>query len=224
MEYNSLPTEIKAKVTNVHAIAEKDRDEAKIHPDYLDLKESQIVCGALAKSGKPCVRDPFKKEDGSTNGRCELHGGKSTGAKSEEGRKRSLANLKKKSPVHGLYTERLWNELTNEEKDFLAWFEDSIREYYHVETAVEETSLQMMAMEAVKHFRMINTQPFKETKTGMQMVQKFLRFIEVQGWRKKDISTEHKKGVDVNTMMNLLNDLDESNENKDDSGKIKRVK
>jgi len=39
--------------------------------------ESQFLCGSHARStGKPCKRFAMK------NGRCDMHGGKSTGAKS----------------------------------------------------------------------------------------------------------------------------------------------
>ncbi|WP_353853963.1 HGGxSTG domain-containing protein [Bacillus sp. Bos-x628] len=175
----------------------------------MDFKKDMSFCGALAKNNTICTAVPHMKEDGSTNGRCQKHGRKSTGAKTEEGKKRSLAQLKRRTPVHWLTTERLWNELTNEEKDYLEWFEESVKEQFVIENAIEETSLRMMAFEAVKHFRMINTQPFKETITGMQMVQKFLRFFEVQGWRRRDLDEEQRKGVSVDTMMKLLNELDE---------------
>ena len=45
-------------------------------------------CGAKTRRGTPCQRPANKK-----NGRCRLHGGASTGAKTEEGRaKISAAN------------------------------------------------------------------------------------------------------------------------------------
>jgi hypothetical protein len=59
----------------------------------------KIICGAKARqnNNQPC-RQPAMK-----NGRCRLHGGKSTGAKTEAGKeKAALANYK-----HGLYTDEL---------------------------------------------------------------------------------------------------------------------
>ena len=56
----------------------------------------KIICGARARQNdnQPC-RQPSMK-----NGRCRLHGGKSTGPKTEEGKlKAARANYK-----HGLYT------------------------------------------------------------------------------------------------------------------------
>ena len=53
-------------------------------------------CGAKTRKGTECQRPASKK-----NGRCRLHGGASTGAKTSEGRKRiSQANMR-----HGKYTK-----------------------------------------------------------------------------------------------------------------------
>ena len=53
-------------------------------------------CGAKTRRGTDCRRPAYKK-----NGRCGLHGGLSTGAKTPEGLQRiSEANLK-----HGRYTK-----------------------------------------------------------------------------------------------------------------------
>ncbi|MCL1095908.1 HGGxSTG domain-containing protein [Shewanella kaireitica] len=43
--------------------------------------ETLAKCGAKTRSGKPCQRYGNK-----TNGRCKLHGGRSTGAKTKEGK------------------------------------------------------------------------------------------------------------------------------------------
>ena len=53
-------------------------------------------CGAKTRRGTGCQRPANKK-----NGRCRLHGGASTGAKTSEGRERiSQANMR-----HGKYTK-----------------------------------------------------------------------------------------------------------------------
>ena len=53
-------------------------------------------CGARTRRGTACQRPAYKR-----NGRCGLHGGKSTGARTAEGIQRiSDANLK-----HGHYTK-----------------------------------------------------------------------------------------------------------------------
>jgi hypothetical protein len=52
-------------------------------------KQSRQKCGAFARStGKPCRMKAL------ANGRCRLHGGLSTGPKTNEGKAKALANLK----------------------------------------------------------------------------------------------------------------------------------
>ena len=65
-------------------------------PDWTTPKSSRPKCGAKTRIGRPC-RAPVvwdKKNDKPVNGRCRMHGGLSTGPKTIEGRRRSLANLK----------------------------------------------------------------------------------------------------------------------------------
>src|SRR5262245_59130497 len=53
-----------------------------------DLRQVK-QCGAKSRGGNPCKCPAMK------NGRCRLHGGKSTGAKTPEGKERArLANYK----------------------------------------------------------------------------------------------------------------------------------
>lgn len=46
------------------------------------------ICGAKTRKGLPCQAPPVwdKSKDEAKNGRCKLHGGLSTGAKTEAGR------------------------------------------------------------------------------------------------------------------------------------------
>ena len=55
--------------------------------------ESLPLCGAKTRSGEPCKRRGNKR-----NGRCKLHGGKSTGAKTEQGKMASRLNALKQFP------------------------------------------------------------------------------------------------------------------------------
>jgi hypothetical protein len=64
----------------------------------MPLKYNDRFCGAKSKqnNNKPCMQPSIKNKQ-----RCRLHGGKSTGPKTVEGREKSRqANLK-----HGLYTK-----------------------------------------------------------------------------------------------------------------------
>ena len=53
-------------------------------------------CGAKTRKGTPCQRPAYKR-----NGRCSLHGGRSTGPKAEDG----LARLTVARTTHGKYTK-----------------------------------------------------------------------------------------------------------------------
>jgi hypothetical protein len=67
-------------------------------PDWretLPLAQSAPRCGARTRSGSAC------KSPGMRNGRCRLHGGKSTGPKTPEG----LERMRRANTKHGRYTE-----------------------------------------------------------------------------------------------------------------------
>lgn len=63
---------------------------------WITPKQERPKCGAKTRTGRPCMAPVVwdKEHDKPRNGRCRMHGGLSTGAKSVEGRIRSLANLK----------------------------------------------------------------------------------------------------------------------------------
>ncbi|WP_339158070.1 HGGxSTG domain-containing protein [Paenibacillus sp. FSL W8-0186] len=68
------------------------------------------LCGAKTRSGEPCKRAAL------ANGRCRLHGGKSTGPKDRAKHKGSLKG-NKNALKHGLY-EAIWvDTLTDEERE-----------------------------------------------------------------------------------------------------------
>ena len=50
----------------------------------------RFTCGARTRAGTPCKRRPDSR-----NGRCKLHGGASTGPKTEQGRRQSAENGRK---------------------------------------------------------------------------------------------------------------------------------
>ena len=72
-------------------------------------------CGAKTRSGKSCKAPAMK------NGRCKMHGGKSTGAKTKEG----IENIKKANLKSGFYTKeamqdrKLLTDIWREERKFL---------------------------------------------------------------------------------------------------------
>lgn len=54
---------------------------------YRSVEDLPTYCGAKTRKGTPC-----KRKDVYMNGRCRLHGGLSTGPKTEEGKRRSALN------------------------------------------------------------------------------------------------------------------------------------
>jgi hypothetical protein len=63
---------------------------------WTTCKADRPRCGAKTRRGHPC-RAPAVwdyEDDRPVNGRCRMHGGLSTGAKTAAGRLRQLANLK----------------------------------------------------------------------------------------------------------------------------------
>lgn len=65
-------------------------------PNWITLKRFRPKCGAKTRTGLPCKAPVVwdKEHDKPRNGRCRMHGGLSTGARTPEGKRRSLANLK----------------------------------------------------------------------------------------------------------------------------------
>ena len=77
-------------MTVTKSIAERGK-ATRFGPDWPGKR-----CGAKTRQGTGCRRPAYKQ-----NGRCRLHGGKATGARTIEGLQRiSEANLK-----HGKYTK-----------------------------------------------------------------------------------------------------------------------
>ncbi len=66
-----------------------------IEPGWTTLKVFRPKCGAKCRTGLPCKAPAVwdKEHDCPRNGRCRMHGGLSTGPKTIEGKRRSLANL-----------------------------------------------------------------------------------------------------------------------------------
>lgn len=145
-------------------------------------------CGAKTRSGGPC------KKTALANGRCRLHGGKSTGPKDPSKLKGNKNALK-----HGLY-ETIWEDtLTDEERELLA----------HVSTdpkAQVESELKLSEVRILRMMRRIKLEEQKKkpndaliraieegiTRIGMNkvsLVRESSRLLELQG-KKSDGSLD----------------------------------
>lgn len=70
------------------------------------------VCGAKTRKGTPCQKNPL------SNGRCRLHGGKSTGPKDKEKHRESLKG-NKNAITTGEYESISFDTLLDDEKELL---------------------------------------------------------------------------------------------------------
>ncbi len=70
-------------------------------------------CGAKTRAGTPC-----KRFGNLRNGRCKLHGGRSTGARTEEG-KRAVRDAHR---THGETLSREWKRFAHEARGMFAVF------------------------------------------------------------------------------------------------------
>ena len=75
-------------------------------------------CSAKTRSGNPCQKPPMKGKN-----RCRLHGGLSTGPRTEEGKARIAAAQYKHGRRSKAFVEirkKIWAELRNKEAEMKA--------------------------------------------------------------------------------------------------------
>jgi hypothetical protein len=90
---NYIALKIKTHLT----LADKERI-AKLNVSVDDfIRDKFKKCQATTRLGKPCQKRALNNRT-----RCWIHGGKSTGPKSEEGKKKALANLLKSHRRQGI--------------------------------------------------------------------------------------------------------------------------
>lgn len=106
-------------------------------------------CGAQTKKGKQCGRPAGWGTPHPGAGRCKLHGGSSTGAKTKEGKQRVSMNALK----HGAYVNRLLNE--DEQQIYNVLRESTIQKYeLDEENPVDMSILHRACMSYIKAMRM----------------------------------------------------------------------
>ncbi|MBL5777008.1 hypothetical protein HV436_01490 [Bacillus sporothermodurans] len=164
-----------------------------------ELGKVDVICGAIERAtGKICSNEPA---EGSKNGRCARHGGLATGAVTEEGKQRALANLNPKANlIHGLYSRFA---MTVEEQSF---YEGMMNHY------IEELDLDpinILALDRALRNFILNQR--KEVAEAGEMLDesesyndydtKFMRWMQTLGLdRKFNVSKDHKdnsSGADI---------------------------
>lgn len=106
-------------------------------------------CGAKNRKGNPCGRPAGWGTDHPGSGRCKLHGGLSTGPKSEAGKKKIAANAIK----HGAYSDRL---LCDSERDLynLLWDSTIAKHELDQDDAMQMATLQRACITYIKMIRL----------------------------------------------------------------------
>jgi hypothetical protein len=186
-----LRTKIEQEVEHVNNMkynkSRKDRAEAM----RKELSQVQVICGAINRNtGKICSKTPA---EGSTNGRCEQHGGLSTGAITEEGKKKALSKLDPRANlIHGMYSRFV---MTQEEQDFYVGFMN-----YYIEELDLDPANMLILDRAIRNF-ILNQR--KEIAEAGEIVDesnsyndydtKFMRYMQALGLdRKFNVSKDHK--------------------------------
>ncbi|NLP50398.1 HGGxSTG domain-containing protein [Bacillus sp. RO1] len=114
------------------------------------------VCGAKTRKGSPCQKAPLK------NGRCRLHGGKSTGPKDKEKHRQRLKG-NKNAIVTGEYETISFDTLLDDEKELYNMIPEDIdrqvKGRYKILEIRTRRLMQRYSQELEKNkpdFRMIN--------------------------------------------------------------------
>lgn len=126
----------------------RDSEEMAIIKEKLQKEES--ICGAICGSGRVCTQPTTNEK----NFRCRMHGGRSTGAKTEEGKRMRDANLKKghEKTIHGIYSRKFLEEWTEEEQAFYDNTWSYYKENYDLEP-LDEVALDRFLINSIKAMR-----------------------------------------------------------------------
>lgn len=169
-----------------------------------ELAKVDIICGAQTREGKICSQKPVEGKF-----RCEVHGGLSTGAKTEEGKKRALANLNPRAHlIHGLYSKFVFTP--EEELLYTALMNHGIEEYdldpmnvLLLDRAVRNLILNQRKEDAQ------NGEAINGIQFDIDYDTKFLRYIQALGLdRKFNMSTTNKDNaqkVDLTALFDMGN-------------------
>ncbi|CAM4119813.1 hypothetical protein CN556_14885 [Bacillus wiedmannii] len=148
-----LPNGLREYINNVRdrlISGDLKRDSEEMVTIKEKLQKEESVCGAICGSGRVCTQPPTNEK----NFRCRMHGGRSTGAKTEEGKQVRDANLKKghERITHGLYMKDFLSSLTEEE---IVWYNENMEWYqenYDLDP-LDVTKLDLALINFIKSWR-----------------------------------------------------------------------
>lgn len=171
------------------------------------LQKEESVCGAICGSGRVCTQPPTNEK----NFRCRMHGGRSTGAKTEEGKKVRDANLKKghERTIHGIYSRKFLEEWTEEEQAFYDNTWSYYKENYDLEP-VDEVALDRFLINSIKAMRVDSVGMNYATNLKVSLVDfegKAIRQAETLGlnrkYRKSRDNTDNPNEVNLNALFDM---------------------
>lgn len=175
------------------------------------LKNVKVICGAVNREGRICTKEPHTDDEGYSNGRCLEHGGASTGAVTQEGRERALANLNPQARmVFGLYSRFT---MTAEEMDFYVGMMN-----YYIEVLQLDLGNILLLDRALRNFILnqrkeiaLEGETIDESQSYNDYDTKFLRYMQALGVdRKFNVSKEHKDNTQQVDLAVLLAQAGES--------------
>ncbi|EJQ53521.1 hypothetical protein IEQ_01019 [Bacillus cereus BAG6X1-2] len=185
----------------------RDSEEMAIIKEKLQKEES--ICGAICGSGRVCTQPPTNEK----NFRCRMHGGRSTGATTKEGKKVRDANLKKghERTIHGIYSRKFLEEWTEEEQAFY----DNTWSYYKGNYDLEpldEVALDRFLVNSIKAMRVDSVGMNYATNLRVSLVDfegKAIRQAETLGlnrkYRKSRDNTENPNEVNYAILFDGMN-------------------
>jgi hypothetical protein len=201
-----LRTKIEKEVAEINSMKYDKSRKKRAEALRSQLKKVDVICGAIDRNtGKICTEKPYVKEDGSTNGRCLAHGGNATGAVTEEGRARALANLNPRARlIHGLYSRFV---MTQEELDFYI----GMMNFYTEELDLDPANV-LLLDRALRNFILNQRKEIAEAGEIVDESQsyndydtKFMRYMQALGLdRKFNVSKDHKDNADKVDIAMLL--------------------
>ncbi|MCE7792309.1 hypothetical protein K8O68_07730 [Salipaludibacillus sp. CUR1] len=171
----------------------KEAQEARRNEDWDRLKElkrklkrESTICGAVmgaSKDYRTCKRKPVSE----SKGRCALHGGKTTGPTTEEGKMKSKRQLNPQANmIHGIYSKDFKSTLTEAEVEFYNWSIDwFMEEHPEYVDPVNLTLFERYVMNRIKVARKDGTDFLGDSQSYNDSEVKMLRFSEVLGLNRK---------------------------------------
>lgn len=207
--FPKLEKEVQELILEAEEAKQEDKEEL-LEQVKKKLKKVPAICGAMQGTGKICLKYPVEGSN-----RCHVHGGKSTGAKTEEGREKSLSKLNPKAhTIHGIYSKDFKNQLTAEEVEFynttVDWF------FEETKGDIDPVNLAMLdryIMNFIKQARKDSIEFLDDSPSYNDFETKMKGFAESLGLNRKfKLSKENKdnnSGVDLSLLFDMGNEEQE---------------